>query len=117
MTKASPRRRQKRATKKAATKKNGAGKVLTAEEKGQLTELDRGLAQKKIALANLELQIDALEREKKKQLNALRRDGEAFSDAAKTIAEAHGIDPESETESWRLDLKAMEFHPIPAQAQ
>jgi len=108
MTKASPTRRAKRTASKTTGKSNGS-KKLTQQEQEQLATLDRGLAQQKITLANLELQIDALQREKKRQLNELRRGTEAFGDAAKAIAEAHGIDPESDTESWRLDLSQMSF--------
>jgi tRNA uridine 5-carbamoylmethylation protein Kti12 len=114
MTKASPQRRAKRAAKKTASNSNG--KSLTKEEQDRVVQMDRGLAQRKVQLANIELQIEELKRQKRSIVNDLRRGVEAFNDAAKEIAEAHGIDPESTTEAWKLDLTKMQFEQVPPQA-
>jgi hypothetical protein len=112
MTKASPARRSKRAAKKSANN----GKTLNPQEQEQLVKMDRELAQQKIQLANIELRIADLERNKRSLLSDLRRGVEAFNDMAKEMAESHGIDPESTTESWRLDLQKMSFEKLTPQA-
>lgn len=114
MTKASPTRRTKRMAKKTSAKSNG--KSLTKDEQERLVQMDRILAQQKVQLANIELQIDDLKRQKRGMVNQLRRGTEAFNDAAKEMAEAHGIDPESNTEAWKLDLNKMQFEQVPPQA-
>jgi hypothetical protein len=117
MTKASPQRRTKRIAKKAAkTPAKSNGKSLTGEEKERLVQMDRILAQQKVQLANVELQMEDLKRQKRSMVNQLRRGIEAFNDAAKEIAEAHGIDPESSNEAWKLDLSKMQFEQVPPQA-
>ena len=117
MTKASPARRTKRAAKRTAAKTaaKSNGKSLTKEEQAQLVKMDRPLAQQKVQLANVELQIEDLKRQKRSMVNQLRRGIEAFNDAAKDMAEAHGIDPESSTEAWKLDLSKMAFEQVPPQ--
>ena len=116
MTKASPQRRAKRTAKKAPVKSKSNGKSLTKDEQERLVQMDRTLAQQKVQLANVELQIADLERQKRGMINELRRGVEGFNDAAKEMAEAHGIDPESTTEAWKLDLSKMQFEKVPPQA-
>jgi intergrase/recombinase len=116
MTKASPQRRAKRTAKKAPAKSKSNGKSLTQEEQQKLVQMDRNLAQQKVQLANVELQIEDLKRQKRNMVNQLRRGIEAFNDAAKDMAEAHGIDPESTTEAWKLDLTKMQFEQVSPQA-
>ena len=117
MTKASPARRTKRVARKTAAKGSAKsnGKSLSKEEQERLVKMDRELAQGKVQLANIELQIDDLSRQKRKIANELRRGIDAFNDAAKDIAEAHGIDPESTNEAWKLDLTKMQFEQVPPQ--
>lgn len=119
MTKASPQRRTKRMAKKSSTASSGKsksnGKSLTQEEQAKIVQMDRSLAQKKVQLANIELQIADWERQKRTMVNELRRGMESFNDAAKEMAEAHGIDPDNVEESWKLDLSTMSFEKEKAQ--
>jgi chromosome segregation ATPase len=107
-TQAKKTQAKKTQAKKTQAKPNGK-KSLTSKEQETLIQLDKSLAQQKVQLANIELQIDELRQQKKRLIRELRRGRGVFTDAAKDMAEAHGIDTESETESWRLDLSTMAF--------
>ena len=107
MTRASTARRAKRVAKKS-TASNGA-KKLNKDEAEKLIGMDRALAQRKISLANIEIEIERLSKQKRQILSEIRRGTEAFGDEAKSMAEAHGIDTDDESVKWKLDLTEMKF--------
>lgn len=106
--------RRKNGTANGAAKRassSASSMSLTESERQQVIDADRSIAQKKIAVANVEIQIFALEKEKKKLLNELRLETEAFGESVKALAEEHGIDVEGGA-SWRLDLQEMSFQQV-----
>lgn len=85
-------------------------KCSEAESK-HLQHLENNLQQTKVALADCDMQIAALELRRQQFRSAVQAQGAAIVEAIRGIAKQHGINPDDPTPkvSWNFNLAAREF--------
>jgi hypothetical protein len=111
MTKASTARIKKRVAKKATNgtaKRNGASPYkLTAAEKQQLEGFQSDLNGKKLQLANIDVQLDDLDKQRKQLIRDISNGNTGFTQFVEAAAKERDIDIDNEP--WRLKLDTMTF--------
>ena len=108
MTKASAKRVAKRVAKKVNGKSNGASPFkLTAAEKQQLQGFQSDLNGKKLQLANVDVQLDDLEKQRKQLIRDISNGNTGFTEFVEAAAKERDIDIDNEP--WRLKLDTMTF--------
>jgi len=93
--------------------KEDAGIHLEPLEEAEIRKADANLIRLKVALADVTLEAEVVEKKRKTVLRSIEKATKNYVDRVGGIARAHGIDPDDpKGGKWNFDAASMTFNRI-----